>query len=130
MSKWDRFNSSVQRLGDDLEFREVRVYTSTSTYDPDTGNYSQSYTEHAASPIRAELREPQQPRMTRDADGSEAEVDTRIFVNESIGIDFTGAGDNADYPDKIEDTESGQEYRVYQPFNEGNGLIRLYGVEI
>ena len=127
--KWGRFAQGIKRLHNDFEFREVKVYTYSSSYDSNTGEYVQTRSEDANSPVKMELREPTEPTVITDADGREIEIDIRGWLRDDTGVTLEPSTDS-DWQAEIEDTLTGDVYTVHETFQEDNGLIKIYGVSI
>ena len=125
--KWDAFNESASRLGDDMDFREVVIYGRESVWDPETGDTDDTLVEQQR--LGGEVREPTMPRMATGPEGGESEVNVEIFVDAGdVGdLHATGSEERATV---IEDTLSGTQYRADEIFPEGNGLLRISGVEL
>lgn len=128
MTKWDRFNSSLGRLGADLSFRDLHIYEWAETYDSTTGESSWSKTEHSNSPVSGEWVEPQEPTTVQDASGSEATVDVRVRIPDDTGIPIVTAGVDGERMTTIEDSETGKPVVVWSVHDENNGLLKLHGV--
>ena len=125
--KWDAFNESASRLGDDMDFREVVIYGWESVWDPETGDTDDTLVEQQR--VDGEVREPTMPRMATGPEGGESEVDVEIYVEADDVGDLVETGEEQ-RASVIEDTLSGTRYRADEIFPEGNGLLRISGVEL
>lgn len=123
MPDWSTFESAVERLDDDFDWRAVTVYEWTETYDHSTGDYSEDYAEHAESPVKMELTEPSEPRLARSAAGTDVEIDAEAWPQSDVAIDWMGMDSGGEHPTTLE--TGGATYRVVSAFDEDNGLTRL-----
>ena len=126
-SKWDRVSASVRRAHSDMEFRQVRVFNHTKTYNDATGSYEYIRSEDGNSPVEMELREPTQPKTT-DTGGTESEVDAEGYLADDTGVSIVSRGES-DHPTEFEDTRGDGYYVCRELFNEGQGILKATLVE-
>lgn len=130
MGQWDRFADQQRgRIQRAFGFENtLEVYTVSESYTYGEG-YTGSDSEHANSPIDAEITRPEDAGE-RDAGGTTAEADVVIIVPDDTGITWQEYGDEGEGGTEVVDTDDSTRYRIETVTTEHNGLLRLEGVEL
>lgn len=127
--QWDRFADQQRDAQGDLGFaNSLRVYNATQTYAAGQG-YDETYTEHADSPIDAEITAPDD-EADRDAGGTTAEADVVLYVADDTGIMWAEAGTESEHATQVKDVATGDRYEVRALSSEHNGLYKIAAVEV
>lgn len=129
-TKWDRFESAVNRAGDDMDFRDIAIRQWVRNYNESTGKYDYPDTPTVTKRMKAELVQPSDPPTVTGPDGDTTEADVNVYLplDDINPEDIIGVG-TEERPTVIEDEHSGVMYTVTSAFRQNNGLYMVSGVE-
>lgn len=99
-------------------------------------NYTQSGTDRYGDPEFSEatvsttgvFRQPKEPAPGDSAGGITQEFDVSIWLRDDVPV--TEADDSAVRASEVTNDRTGARYRVEQVWDEGNGTVRIDGIEV
>lgn len=126
-NKFDRVESAVRRVHDDLQFRSLDVTNFTRSLD---AQQRAEWTASVEGSVEGEVVEPEDPTAVTTTGGEDVAVDAEIFIRDDPSFMVAERGDTASRATEFDDSTTGRTYAVLNVFDEGNGLYRLDCTEV
>jgi len=106
----------------------IQVFEPTVNYDQGDG-WDVSYPDTPAAEYEARVDSPE-ASSDRERSGTTSEIDAVVIVRDDTGQQWTGFGEEAEAPSRVEDTADGTRYEVEAVVDQHNGTLELEVAEL